>query len=272
MAGASYLVLSGGSMSTHGAIIMSAIIFGAVIWDRKALSMRSLALAIIIVLAMAPWSVLTPGFQMSFAATAALVATYEAWRKQRRLTLNERVSRFSFWFKSLVVTSTVSSLATAPFALYHFDRFAGLGLIANLFAMPIISLISAPLAGAALLLAPLHLDGVALRGFGLSLEWVLQVAHTFSGQDAAPSPRLPQMPAASLVVCSIAILFYALPVSRLIKALVLGVAFGAAALIWAASAKDKVHWTPSGDLFLCQRLDRWSVGMFVRERGFHRFD
>ncbi len=79
-----YLVLSGASVSTQRAFIMAAILFGAVLFDRAALSLRSLSIAMIIVVILAPWSVLTPGFQMSFAATGALIATYEAWQRRRR--------------------------------------------------------------------------------------------------------------------------------------------------------------------------------------------
>ena len=123
---------------------------------------------------------MTPGFQMSFAATLVLIATYESWQRRRgRRRPSLRVG-VGFWLKSLLVTSGVTSLATMPFALYHFDRVAGLGVIANVLAMPIISLLSAPFAAMALMLAPLGLDGLALRGFGLSLEWVLAIAHAVS--------------------------------------------------------------------------------------------
>lgn len=259
---ASYLVISGASVSTQRAFIMSAIIFGAVIWDRKALSMRSLALAMILVISIAPWSVLTPGFQMSFSATAALVATYEVWRKRRRSAPSGGTSGAIFWLKSLVVTSTVSSLATAPFALYHFDRFAGLGILANLIAMPIISLISAPLAGIALILAPIGMDAWALWAFGASLEWVLMIAHFMAGD--APSARQvhAHMPSISLIAFTAAIMVYAAPVSGRLKAVGIAALSGGAVLLWLGSARDHIHWAPSGDLFIVpafKPVERWQV-------------
>lgn len=244
-----YLVLSGGSVATQRAFIMAAVAFGAVLMDRAALSMRSLSIAIIAIIILAPWSVLTPGFQMSFSATAALIATYEMWRK-RQDWLGYQPSGLMFWLKSLVVTSLVSSLATAPFALYHFDRVAGLGVIANLAAMPIISLISAPMAGAALLLSPIGLDAWALRGFGVSLEWVLAIAHTFSDYGAPYEPSLPPMPDASLLIFTLTIGIYALSIGARTKALTMMVLVGIALLIWVGSATDRIHWSPSGELFL----------------------
>ncbi|MEL7110381.1 MAG: ComEC/Rec2 family competence protein [Pseudomonadota bacterium] len=248
MACAAYLVLSGGSISTQRAFIMAAVAFGAVLIDRAALSMRSLSIAMTAILILAPWSVLTPGFQMSFSATAALIATYEMWRA-RQDWLGYRPSGVMFWLKSLIVTSIVSSAATAPFALFHFDRVAGLGVLANLAAMPIISLVSAPLAGVALLLAPIGLDGWALRGFGLSLEALLAVAHTFSGSNAA-SPGFPPMPELSLVIFVAAIAICTLSLSGRWKAAIMLMLAGAGALIWGGSATDRIHWAPSGELFL----------------------
>ena len=247
---AAYLTISGASLSTQRAFIMSAVAFAAILFDRTALSLRSLAIAMIIIIAIAPWSVLTPGFQMSFAATGGLIATYEAWRRQRRQSTSMPRHGLWFWAKSLIVTSTVSGLATAPFALFHFERVAALGLLANFAAMPIISLISAPLAGAALLLAPLGLDGLALRLFGFSLELVLWIAHNFADEERSLWSSLPKMPAASLVLFAGAILAYAMLASWLEKAVGVLVISALAFGVWSLNGADRVHWAPSGELFL----------------------
>lgn len=247
---ATYLVISGASVSTQRAFIMAAIVFGAVLLDRTALSLRSLSIAMIGILILAPWSVLTPGFQMSFSATGALIATYETWQNRIRETPGARRRGVSFWVKSLIVTSTVSSFATMPFAMYHFGRVAGLGLVANLAAMPIVSLITAPLAAAALLLAPLGLDGWALRGFGYSLEWILAIAHFVAGIGTERPVQVPQMPALSLVAFAAAITLYCLLKSmrqRMATLLTLGLI---GSCLWGFSAKDRVHWAPSGEMFL----------------------
>ena len=74
LAGAGYLALSGASIATQRAFIMAAAIFGAVLVDRPALTLRAVALAALAVLLWRPVSLLGPGFQMSFAATTALIA------------------------------------------------------------------------------------------------------------------------------------------------------------------------------------------------------
>lgn len=250
LACAIYLILSGASISTQRAFVMAAILFGAVLIDRTSLSLRSLAIAMMIILAVAPWSVLTPGFQMSFAATGALVATYERWNRRRRTAREASGSKAMFWLKSLVVTSTVSSLATMPFALFHFERAAPLGLIANLLAMPIISLVTAPAAAAALILAPFGLDGLALRVFGASLGMVLDIAHFFSAWDVDKALAMPQMPGVSFAVLGGAILVFCLLRAAIAAWCAVGMLALAAAMYWIQSGTAKVHFAPSGDVFL----------------------
>jgi competence protein ComEC len=247
---ATYLLLSGASVSTQRAFVMAAILFGAVLIDRTALSLRSLAIAMVIILSVAPWSALTPGFQMSFAATGALIATYERWNTRRKAALGTQSGRIMFWIKSLVVTSTVSSFATLPFALYHFERAAPLGLLANLFAMPIVTLISAPLAAAALLLTPFGLDHIALGLFGVSLSLVLDIAHFFSAWDVEAIYSVPHLPPLSFAVLGGGILVFCLT-SSVKGAWAAAIASGVIALgVWSQAGIDKIHFAPSGDLFL----------------------
>ncbi len=245
---AAYLIISGASISTQRAFVMAVIFFGAVLIDRAALTQRSLAIAMMVVVLIAPWSVLTPGFQMSFAATLVLIATFDAWKLRRAGA--QSGNRAGFWLKSLVVTSVVTTLATMPFAVYHFERAAGLGVIANTLAMPIISLVSAPLAALALALAPVGLDGLALRALGLSLEWVLSIAHMVDSWTLFEGQRIPKMPAESLAQYAgamIAICFFAAGWAR--RCIAIGLIL-TASLTWVASARDRVHWAPSGDIFL----------------------
>src|SRR5262249_61204105 len=63
--------------ATQRAFIMTAIVLVGVMVDRPALTLRNLALAALGVLLIAPEAVVHPSFQMSFAATLALVAVYE---------------------------------------------------------------------------------------------------------------------------------------------------------------------------------------------------
>ena len=257
-----YLVLSGASVSTQRAFIMAAVLFGAVLFDRTSLSLRSLAIAMILVVIISPWSVLTPGFQMSFAATGALIATYEAWQRGRRASGRTEAKGVGFWLKSLVVTSFVSSMATMPFALYHFDRIAGLGLLANLLAMPIISLASAPLAGIAMLLAPFGLSEYPLRAFGYTLEGVLWVAHLFEGLAPNGGRVDRSMPGHVLLLFTAALVVGAIIQGWRKRLGFAGVLIVAGAGFWITHPVASVHWAPSGEVFLVNQtgaVERISV-------------
>ena len=74
---------------------MLAVMLVAVMIDRRAISLRNVALAALIVLIIEPQSLLTASFQMSFAATLALVAGYEAIRARadRRLGMADMSDR-----------------------------------------------------------------------------------------------------------------------------------------------------------------------------------
>ena len=243
-----YLVISGASVSTQRAFIMSAVVFGAILADRAALSLRSYAIAMILVVLFQPESVMTPGFQMSFAASGALIATYDAWTRRR--AEQERVlGPVSYTWLSLFMTSLVAGTATAPFAIYHFDRLAGFGLLANLLAMPVITFVSAPLAALSLIAAPFGLGDTGMRLFGLSLEAVLAIANWCANLPAASWSIPRAMPASTLILCAIAIAF-AMAARGGARILLAGAAILPAGLLWYQAPDVIAHWSPSGELFL----------------------
>ncbi len=177
-----YLFLSGASVSTQRAWLMLAIMLVAVLLDRPALTLRNVALAAICIIVLTPSAVVGPGFQMSFAATAALVAVYSAWR-HRGGTLGVAgrspggaSGLLLAFIAGLAITAVVAGLATAPFAAYHFHRIASLGLMANLLAMPIVTFLIMPFGLIALILMPVGIDHLPLQTMGFGLELVLAVA------------------------------------------------------------------------------------------------
>src|SRR5581483_2478473 len=76
IAAAFYLLLSGAEVATQRSFIMIAIVLIGVMADRQALTFRTLTVAAFGVMLLAPEAVVHPSFQMSFAATLALVAAY----------------------------------------------------------------------------------------------------------------------------------------------------------------------------------------------------
>ncbi len=183
-----YLMISGASISTQRAWIMLAIVLVAVLLDRPALTMRNVALAAIAIILLSPSAVLGPGFQMSFAATAALIASYALWNNDKITAGRDHPSVFGgltriilLFFIGLAVTSLVAGLATAPFSSYHFHKVASYGLIANLLAMPIITFIVMPSGLIALLVMPLGLEHWPLMLMGSGLNLVIDIAYYVQG-------------------------------------------------------------------------------------------
>ena len=86
LAASAYLLLSGASVATQRAYIMAIIVFLAVILDRRAFSMRSVAVAALITLMFHPEALISVGFQMSFAAVAALVVVYREWHESAAMS------------------------------------------------------------------------------------------------------------------------------------------------------------------------------------------
>lgn len=113
-AGGLYLALSGGNVATQRAYIMVAVMFVAVLVDRRAISLRSVAIAALIVLLLRPEALVQAGFQMSFAATVALVAIFRALNDDG--TWRERVPRWAMPMVSIILCSVVAALL-APFGL-----------------------------------------------------------------------------------------------------------------------------------------------------------
>lgn len=180
-----YLVISGAAVAAQRAYVMFAVMLVAVMFDRAALTMRNLAIAAVIILAVAPHEVMGPSFQMSFAATAALIGAYGWYSERRRRRPGSWARRSPFanalrlaglFFAGLAATSIIAGLATGLFAAWHFQRVAPLGLFANLAAMPAVTIVVMPCAVAGVLAMPLGLDGFFFSGMGKGLALVIAVA------------------------------------------------------------------------------------------------
>lgn len=189
VAASCYLALSGASVATQRAFIMVAVMLLAICLDRRALTLRAVAVAALFVLILSPDSLAGPGFQMSFAATTALVAVFAEVR-DRQLMLGW--ARWQRNIASLVISSAIAGLATAPFGALHFNQMSQWGLIANLLSVPIMGAVVMPGAVLAAVLSLLGLEQLGLDIMSLGVRWILFVAETVSSWDSAlrliPSP------------------------------------------------------------------------------------
>ena len=175
-----YLLLSGAEVATQRSYIMITIVLVGVMLDRPTLTFRTLAVAAIVVLLLAPQAIVHPGFQMSFAATLALIAAYQhglPWKQDHDSQLGTRVALWGVSeMASLILASLVAGLATTPYAAYHFHRLAPYGVLANLLAMPIVSVVVMPMGILGVVSMPFGFDAPFWQLMGQGIDWMNAVA------------------------------------------------------------------------------------------------
>jgi competence protein ComEC len=176
-----YLVLSGWPPPAERSAITASIALAAILFDRQAISLHALALAAMAVMLLHPEAVTQPGFQMSFAATAALVALAEIWPrtvKEIAVPWPIRIVQGAWgWTLAGSAASLVAGLATGPFAIQHFNRVAVWGLICNLITQPISGFLMMPGLALGALLTPFGLGDGPLQVAGFAIGLMNRVAH-----------------------------------------------------------------------------------------------
>ncbi len=185
-----YLVLSGAAIATQRSFIMVAIVLAGVMIDRQALTLRTLTIAALAVMLLSPELVVHPSFQMSFAATLALIAAYERglpWMIAGADT--SRGARVALWggreILALIVASLVAGSATTIYAAFHFHRLAPYGVLANLLVMPLMSAWTMPAGLIGLIAMPFGFDQPIWQIMGIGIDWMITVATWIAGLPGA---------------------------------------------------------------------------------------
>jgi len=246
-----YLLLSGAEVATQRSYIMIAIVLIGVMADRPALTLRTISVAALAVMLLSPEAVVHPSFQMSFAATLALIAIYE--RGLPRFVTSADTSfaaRAALWgvheIIALVLASMVAGLATTPYAAFHFHRLAPYGVLANLGAMPVISGLVMPAGILGLIATPFGFDAPFWRLMELGIDWMVAVALWVASLPGAVG-RVPAFGAGTLLVGSAGLVVICLlrtPLRALGVVLVLS-----GAVLAARTPQPDVLVAASGDSF-----------------------
>jgi competence protein ComEC len=181
LAAAFYLLLSGAEVATQRSFFMTAVVLIAVMVDRRAVTFRTLAVAAIVVLLIAPEALVHPSFQMSFAATLGLVALVQFGMPALFASPDHSATaRVALWggreVAMLALASLIAGLATMPYAAFHFHRVTPYGVIANLAAMPVVSILVMPAGLLGMAAMPFGFDGPFWRLTGLGIDWMISVA------------------------------------------------------------------------------------------------
>lgn len=182
LAGFGYLLLAGGmgNVPAFRSTLMLALVFGAVLAGRQALTMRNVAIAALVIIVIDPASVFRPSFQLSFAAVVGLIGIYElaspaGGQDESWLTRARGALVTTAW------TSLVAGLATLLFSAYHFQQTAPLGVVGNLLALPFVTFVIMPGALLGVLTIPLGIDAPFFLFMGWGIDRMVDVAWLVAG-------------------------------------------------------------------------------------------
>src|SRR6202035_1983017 len=261
VAAAFYLWLSGAEVATQRSFFMTAVVLIAVMVDRRAVTFRTLAVAAMIVLAIAPEALVHPSFQMSFAATLGLVALVQIGMPRLFASPdNSATARVAMWggreIATLVLASLVAGLATTPYAAFHFHRVTPYGVLANLAAMPVVSAVVMPAGLLGLVAMPFGFDGVFWWLMGIGIDWMIAVTRWVAALPGAIG-RMAAFGIGPLIAASIGIVLMGLLRTPLRWS---GAAVLLASIVWAVSV-------PQPDILIS--ADGHNVGVRGRDGRLH---
>ena len=184
-----YSLIAGFAVPAQRTFWMVTVVALALWSGRIAAALRTLALALGVVVVLDPWAVLAAGTWLSFGAVALIfyvALAREGYGEELR------------WLKQAVRTQWAVTLGLAPAALFLFSQVSIVGPLANALAIPLVSMAVTPLA---LVAAVLPLDFLAHLA-GWMIEWLMQFLEWCAALPAAVWQQ--HVPAAWSVVLSLA--------------------------------------------------------------------
>lgn len=174
-----YLFVTGLPVSAVRAYVMIVLVLLAVMLRRQVDPVRSLATTALLMLIADPANLLDPGFQLSFAATLAILSLVESALRNP--------PEGNWWlyglhlFSAMLLVSVVAEAATAPLVIAQFNTISPYGVMANMIATPLVSLFLMPTVALYFILLPLGLEHWALGLMDIGIRGLLGLAHWIAG-------------------------------------------------------------------------------------------
>jgi len=175
-----YATLAGWGVSTQRAVLMLAVAASALAFNRAVHPARAWILALAVVLAVDPLAPLGSGSWFSFLAVAVLLTLF--------VPRNGRIT----WWKTAMMAQAGVMVTMLPVTVLWFQSFSPVGFLANLGAIPWVSLVVVPLtlAGVALLPISMAVAGLLLNLAGAASSVLFLYLEFLSGLQG-PVPILP---------------------------------------------------------------------------------
>lgn len=140
-----YSMLAGLNSPVIRSVIMSTVVIAGICIDRKKSVSELLFFAAFLILTISPLQLFTASFQLSFTAVAAILFILPTLKQLLITTTEEKarqttIYKISTWLTAGLLVSTVATFATAPLALYYFNRLSLIGPVTNIILEPLICL------------------------------------------------------------------------------------------------------------------------------------
>lgn len=185
---AAYALFSGWGVPSQRTLIMLAVVVALRLGVRHWPWPVVWLLAMASVLALDPWALLQAGFWLSFVAVGILFATDPGGRSRTRAT-RSAPRRVAGAVVALVREQGIVTVALAPLTLLLFGQFSVVGLVANLVAIPVVTLWVTPLAMLGVFVPPLwDAAAWAVDAMAMGLAWLAQWPWAAIFRPVAPWP------------------------------------------------------------------------------------
>jgi len=132
-----YAFLTGFSSSVCRAVTMFTLFSVALYIDQRSRPLNTLALSAFLILVIDPDRIMDAGFQLSYAAVFGIVTLFP-WLRKLPGKISNRIVRWT-WEASAV--SLAAQVSTLPLVVFYFRQFPVYGLLTNLMALPLLSLL-----------------------------------------------------------------------------------------------------------------------------------
>ncbi|HUG39871.1 MAG TPA: DNA internalization-related competence protein ComEC/Rec2 [Longimicrobiales bacterium] len=205
-----YVLFLGAPAAAARAALQVVLLLLAASLQRPARSEALVSAAAVVLLAADPASLLDPGFQLSFAGVAGLLALRRPLLRRLRPLAGWRVGGVAAgkWLADGLASGAAATLATAPIVAWHFGRVAPVGIVANLAAIPLVAML-VPALALSLAAAAIWLPaGAFLAGAGglllAALDSVATTAAAVPGGSMAVAPWTALLWTTAVVVACLA--------------------------------------------------------------------